>query len=608
MNKKFTILNIYLLIFLSFSGTKSIAGTTEHISGKNPPNLIIIMTDDQGYGELSVHGNPILQTPQLDKLHSQSLRFTNFHAAPMCTPTRGQLMTGLDAVKNGAVNVSSGRTLLKPGIPTMADIYAENNYSTGIFGKWHLGDNYPFRPVDRGFSESVWFPASHIGSVPDYWGNDYFDDIYIKNGVKTRFKGFCTDVFFKEAMEFMKNNTKKEKPFFCYLPLNAPHSPFYAPEKDIREMEIALEQSGIRFPEKKKSDFIRYLAMIRNIDENTGLLMDFLDKEGLSENTILIFLTDNGSTFGNLYYNAGMRGRKTTPYEGGHRVPFFLRWPEGDLMSPTDIEGLTQVQDILPTVLELCRIEYDPRQFDGSSLASVLKGTEKVPDDRTIFINYSRMPLYFDYPSPYSDVKVRKKQTVVLHKSWRLINDDELYDLDNDYSQKENVIHKKTEIARELRMKRDQWWKELNVDANEIVKIPIGDNQENPVLITSCEWMNVLVDMQSQIRKGESKNSYWLLEVKEEGDYIFRLRRWPAESELGFSDNIINNRISPVKEARIFIAQNEKIYQQQKETGENDFIEFKFQLDKGTIALHTWLMDDTKTPLMGAYYVEVLKQ
>lgn len=179
------------------------------------PNVIIVMTDDQGYGELSCHGNPVLKTPQLDKLHDRSIRFTDFHVAPMCAPTRGQLMTGLDAARNGTINVSSGRGLLRPPeLNTMADIFASNGYRTGIFGKWHLGDNYPFRPEDRGFQETVWFPSSHISSVPDFWGNDYFDDTYITNGKCQSFKGYCTDIFFDEALKFISNSAKSGKPFF----------------------------------------------------------------------------------------------------------------------------------------------------------------------------------------------------------------------------------------------------------------------------------------------------------------------------------------------------------------------------------------------------------
>jgi arylsulfatase len=581
------------------------------VCGRNlskPPNIIIIMTDDQGYGELSVHGNPLLKTPHLDRLHDESIRFTDFHVAAMCTPTRGQLMTGLDAVKNGAVNVSSGRTLLRPGIQTMADIFSENGYLTGIFGKWHLGDNYPFRPEDRGFQETVWFPASHIGSVPDYWGNDYFDDIYFNNGRKEQFEGFCTDIFFREAMDFMKVSAKKSLPFFCYLPLNAPHAPFYAPEKDIAEMEEAFYESGIEFPASKKDDFIRYLAMIRNIDHNMGALSKFLNEEDLYNNTIVIFLTDNGSTFGNLYYNAGMRGRKTTPYEGGHRVPFFIRWPSGDLMKPSNIEGLSQVQDILPTLLDLCNIKYENKSFDGMSLADVLQAKANIPEDRTLYINYSRMPLYFDYPSPYSNAKIRESETVVLYKNWRLIDDRELYDLTTDFSQQKNLIEDYPEIANLLRQKRKKWWETVESVANEIVKIPVGNEQENPMKITSCEWMNVLVDMQSQIWKGESKNSYWLLEITEAGTYRFELRRWPEESGLSFNDNIYNNQSIIISAARIYIAQGDQVFSQHKKVKpEDDKVSFNIDLEKGEIALHTWFLDHANNPLNGAYYVSVEK-
>ena len=196
------------------------------LSLEGHPNILVIMTDDQGYPELSVHGNPVLQTPNLDRLHSQSIRLSDYHVSPMCTPTRGQLLTGMDAARNGAVNVSSGRALLRPEIPTIANYFGDAGFATGVFGKWHLGANYPFRPQDRGFQESVWYPSSSIPSVPAYWGNDYFDDVYIHNGKNQRYEGYCTDVFFAEAKRFMLESAKKKKPFLCYLATNTPLGPF----------------------------------------------------------------------------------------------------------------------------------------------------------------------------------------------------------------------------------------------------------------------------------------------------------------------------------------------------------------------------------------------
>ncbi len=210
------------------------------LTNNRRPNVIIVITDDQGYGDLACHGNPVALTPHLDQLHDESVRLVDFHAAPMCTPTRGQMLTGLDAARNGAVNVSSGRTLLRADLPTMADIFRAGGYRTGVFGKWHLGDNYPYRPQDRGFEESLWFPSSHISSLPDYWENDYFDDVYCRNGTRERYEGYCTEVFFREAMAWMQNRVDADEPFFAYLPTNAPHYPLWVPAEDREAAEAAF--------------------------------------------------------------------------------------------------------------------------------------------------------------------------------------------------------------------------------------------------------------------------------------------------------------------------------------------------------------------------------
>jgi arylsulfatase len=387
------------------------------------PNVIVVLTDDQGYGELSYHGNPVLNTPHLDKLAEESIRFEDFHAQPMCAPTRAQLLTGLDAIKTGTINVSSGLALLNPDINTMADIFSENNYVTGLFGKWHLGDNYPFRPEDRGFHETVWFPSSHIGSVPDFWGNDYFDDIYIHNGNREQYKGYCTDIFFSEAIKFIEKSVNNDKNFFIYISTNTPHSPLVAKEEDIEVVEADYQNSILATKElKNKSNLIKYLAMVKNIDDNLGHLRRYLDSKNLSENTILLFLTDNGSTRGPSYFNAGMRGKKTQLWEGGHRVPLFIHYPMGGFTEPRDVYGLIQVQDILPTLIEACNLKYDRMgSFDGISFVPQLKSNINAPEERVIVINYSRMPMGFDYPSPFSSAKMIKDKSAVLWKRWRLL-------------------------------------------------------------------------------------------------------------------------------------------------------------------------------------------
>ena len=253
--------------------------------GEQRPNVIIVMTDDQGYGEFACHGNPIAQSPNIDRLAAKSVRLTDFHVAPMCTPTRGQLMTGLDAFRNGAINVSSGRTLLRPELATMADVFPKGGYRTGMFGKWHLGDNYPFRPEDRGFDEAIWFPSSHINSVPDFWDNDYFDDTYIHNRQRERYEGYCTDVFFREAMAWIGSSTSPKQPFFAYLPLNSAHWPWFVPDEYRQPVRDAMRQRPElvhHLSETKRESLVSFLAMGANIDDNVGRLDQFLAERGLT--------------------------------------------------------------------------------------------------------------------------------------------------------------------------------------------------------------------------------------------------------------------------------------------------------------------------------------
>ncbi len=586
------------------------------------PNVLIVMTDDQGYPELSVHGNPVLQTPHLDRLHSQSLRLSDYHVTPMCTPTRGQLLTGIDAARNGAANVSSGRALLRPEIPTMANYFGDAGFATGVFGKWHLGANYPYRPQDRGFQESVWYPSSSIPSVPAYWGNDYFDDVYTRNGKNERFKGYCTDVFFAEAKAFMKKSTKAKKPFLCYLATNTPHGPFI-PKPEDREV-IAERLKDPQFDHLKdnlKKNLANYLGMIRNIDANMGGLMQFLDDEGLTDNTILIFQTDNGSLLGPQYFNAGMRGKKTELWEGGHRVPCFIRWPNGNLAKPQDIGGLTQVQDILPTLLDLCQINAESGpEFDGMSLAPVLRGEQQVSDERVLIMNYSRMPGFSNYPSPHSQTQMRADQAGVLWKRWRLLEDRELYNLDSDPLQQTNIIDQHPEVVAKLRKRLTAWWDRVGTTANEEQRIIIGTEHENPTKLSGTEWLDVFIDQQRQILKGSQKSGYWLIDVAQAGEYDIELRRWPKEADGTISGTLPDGTGTalPITHASLFVSGHnhmsigkKRAYQFEGLTKRVREVDkgavFTMKLKKGPTALHTWFKgrDDT---MLSAYYVYVTRQ
>lgn len=596
-----------------------VLSVAEWTAAAEKPNVIVLITDDQGYPELSAHGNPVLKTPHLDALHARSARLTDFHVAPMCTPTRGQLMTGMDAARNGAINVSSGRTLLRAELPTMADHFQAAGYATGIFGKWHLGDNYPFRPEDRGFQETLWFPSSHINSTPDVWDNDYFDDTYRRNGTLTKYEGYCTDVFFEEAIEWMKRKAEAGEPFFTYLPTNAPHSPYWEPTEYREAMRKALEEAEeagaveVKPPQRREA-LIQFLAMIRNIDDNFGRLEEFLKSSELFENTIVVFLTDNGSTLAEHYFPAGMRGKKTQLWEGGHRVPCFLRWPAGGIDGGRDVGGLTQVQDLLPTLASLCEVPLsNSQELDGIDLAPTLRGEAAVSDDRMLVINYSRMPFGFEFASPDAPSVMRRDMAGVLWKRWRLLEDRELFDLDVDPMQQTNVIDRYPDIAERMREHLYEWWDDVKDIANEPQRVIIGHDAENPMMLTACEWLDVFIDQQQQIRRADLKNGWWELEVAEAGEYEFELRRWPRDADLTIRAGLEATPVAdgellpglalPITKARMQVGDGPMMSQPVGHEAKG--VTFTANLEAGPTRLYTWFDDERNQTVVGAYYVYV---
>ncbi len=582
------------------------------------PNVIVLMTDDQGYGGFSCHGNPIARTPNIDRLGSESIRLTDFHVAPMCTPTRGQLLTGIDAFRNGAMNVSSGRTLLRPGLKTMADVFRAAGYRTGIFGKWHLGDNYPFRPEDRGFDEAVWFPSSHVNSLPDYWDNDYFDDTYHHNGKREKLDGYCTDVFFREAMGWIKTATAHKRPFFVYLPLNAAHAPWFVPNKYREAVRQAMREHPAvvahLLPARREA-LVSFLAMGANIDENVGRLDQFLSDSGLRENTIIVFLTDNGSTFGPDYFNAGMRGNKTTLWEGGHRVPCFIRWPSGAIGRPREISELCQVQDLLPTLADLAGVTDVPPKLDGVNLAPLLRGERESLDDRMLVINYSRMPTSKVTYTKLNPAIPQRDGAAVLWMQWRLLENRELYDVQSDPRQDHDVATKHPEVVEKMRAHLISWWNSVKDRVMEPQRIVIGHDAENPMMLSACEWLDVFVDQQRQVRQGDRKNGVSHLVVDRPGLYSFELRRWPRESHLKLNEGVEATLVTDgsyvagqpiaIASARIRVGDQELAGKPQPD-GES--VQFRINLLAGPAELQTWFVDTAGQSICGAYYVYVHRE
>lgn len=425
------------------------------------PNIILIVTDDQGYGELACHGNPTIKTPSLDRLHAESVRFTAFHASPTCAPTRASIMTGQHEFKNGVTHTIMQRERLALDATTIAQVLVEAGYQTGVFGKWHLGDEPAYRPAKRGFIESFIHGAggigqSYDGSCGDFPGNSYFDPYVLHNERVEKTAGYCTDVFFDQAMQWIAANAKQ--PFFAQIATNAPHAPLICPP----EFQEPYERLGL--DEKSAA----YYGMISNIDHNVGRLLDKLDELELAQRTLVIFMTDNGHTQ-DMLYNAGMRGRKGTPHEGGTRVPAFFRWP-GTLKAGTDVGALAGAIDLFPTFAELSAAKVlEPAKLDGRSLVPLLHDQNAPWPDRYLFTHVGRWEKGQAASSKY-------KQCAVRSQRFRLVNNEELYDIANDPGEKQNVLGQHPEIAAAMRKAYDQWWDSVQP---RLVNEDVGFAEEN---------------------------------------------------------------------------------------------------------------------------------
>jgi len=464
---------------------------------------------------------------------------------------------------------------------TMADIFGANGYATGMFGKWHLGDCYPYRPQDRGFQHSVHHKAGGVGQAPDYWGNDYFDDTYIVDGKPRRFKGFCTDIWFEEGMKFIKAN--EEKPFFAYIAMNAPHSPYYCPEEYSNPYK---NNPKVSIPE--------FYGMITNIDDNMAKLMKMLKAEGLVDNTLLVFMTDNGTAGGlkdGRGFDGGMRGKKNSEYEGGHRVPFMIRWPNGKIEAGKSVERLTAHFDILPTLIDLCGLTAPKIEFDGTSLRSLLYSDGKNWPDRSFVVETQRVvdPIKWRHCSVMTD-------------RWRLINGKELYELKADAKQAVDVASQHPEVLERLRSDYDKFWNDVSREHDLTSYMVIGSDRSPIVSLSSHDW---LIDKlppwnQVHIRKGEvAEESFWAIEVERDGDYEISLRRWPVEADKGINDGTYGKAFN-YKKARMRIGDIDET--KEIPAGAKE-ITFKVSLKKGVTHLAPVFIgpDLTATP----YYAYV---
>jgi len=556
-------------------------GGVRGAKGKRP-NVVLVITDDQGYGDLGCHGNQVIQTPNLDRLYTESVRLTDFHVDPTCSPTRSALMTGHYSTRTGVWHTIMGRSLLGKHEVTMGDVFSASGYRTGIFGKWHLGDNYPFRPQDRGFDEVLIHQGGGVGQGPDYWSNDYFDDTYLHNGNWKKFSGYCTDVWFDGAMKFIEDN--KDQPFFCYLTTNAPHGPYLVAEKYKKMYEG-----------KENVPNAAFYGMITNIDENMGRLMNKLKALGLEKDTILIFMTDNGTAAGirkGLGFNAVMRGTKGSEYDGGHRVPCFMRWPGGGVIGGRDINHLTAHIDLLPTLISLCGLKRPAGvKFDGASIVPLLKNKSIRWFERTLLVHSQRI----EYPEKW-------RKSAVMTERWRLVNGKELYDIKADPGQKNNITDKHPKIVEKLRKAYEEWWADLSKGFDEYCETIIGSDKENPVRLMSHDWHTPRVPWhQGAIRSGMQANGFWAVEVERDGIYEFALRRWPVEVDKPITAAIEGGKAISATKARLKIGD---VDVSEPIPMDAHAVTFRVQLKAGKTRLQTWFIDE-KGESRGAYYVYV---
>ncbi len=579
------------------------------VSAQDRPNIVMVITDDQGYGDLACHGNPIIKTPHLDQLYAESTVLTDYHVAPTCSPTRAALLTGHWTNRTGVWHTIMGRSMIRENEVTIAQ-HLEKDYATAMFGKWHLGDNYPYRPEDRGFEEVYRHGGGGVGQTPDVWDNSYFDGAYFHNQEIVPAKGFCTDVFFEQANKFIKDAAKKDEPFFAYISLNAPHGPLHAPQKYL---DLYKDQNN---------KIAAFFGMITNIDDNVGTTRKLLADLGIADNTIFIFTTDNGTASGANVFNAGMKGKKGSAYDGGHRVPMFIHWPAAGLNKHRKIDTLSHAIDFVPTILEVCKVENTAGvKFDGLSLAGLLSPIgDYVMKDRFIITDSQRI----------IDPK-KWRQSSVMSQQYRLINGKELYDIKADPGQEKDISKENPEQLEKMRAFYEAWWTELEPTFSQTTEIYVGHPDAMATTLTAHDWLNTGPPWnQGHIRRGDAYDKkkaltqqkhkgYWAIKVIEDGTYEITALRWPDEAKHPISAGLPSGQAVPgaskafreelglaIPITKASLRINGKDLET-KPVGEKDtHITFTVELKKGSHQLAPVFLHDKGE--IGAYYCRVSKK
>lgn len=542
-------------------------------------NVIIILTDDVGYGDVGYTGNTIVKTPAMDQLYAESICFDNFHTGTTSAPSRSGLMTGIDGNRTGVWHTIAGRSILDADLYTLGDVFQDSGYRTAMFGKWHLGDNYPYRPVERGFDDVLCHKGGGIGQLPDYWDNTFFDDTYFRDrDIPEKQEGYCTDIFMRETERFVTEN--KDNPFFVYLAFNAAHAPFNVEAKYSDPYNDQVDARTAKI-----------YGMITNIDDNVASLRRTLKEQGLDKNTVIILLGDNGSNVPFLDkdsfadesrgYNGGLRGKKAQAWEGGHRQAMLMHIPsqKGGI---TD-NRLGMCFDIMPTLINLCDLTPSRDvKYDGIDLFSDEKRT-----DRIEVIDTQR-----------GEFLEKHKETCVMKDDWRLIYGKELYNLATDKGQRKDVAAEHPELVAELSEAYEQWWDKISVDKDVRHPIWLTTDIKGESVVLNSHDVHTLIENgmpvwnQNALRTGAKMakdTHFWSIYVEESGTYDFELYRWNPTSNLKLNAAEVEGRYIPNEGKRspagvaIKNMKSAAIYVDEVEVGRCD----DFSSERTSISIHS---------------------
>ncbi len=571
-------------------------GIASRLTAADRPNVLLVLTDDQGFGDLGAHGNPVIRTPNLDKFTKQSAWLKHFTVSPVCSPTRSSLLTGLYNYRTGVVDTYLGRSLMRPEVPTLAEQLATAGYRTGLFGKWHLGDNYPLRPEDRGFQQTLWHHGGGLAQPSDPPGQDpktaYFDPILTQNGKEVKTKGYCTDVFTDAAVKFL--TAEPGQPFFAYVAYNAPHAPYQVPDEFAAHYrKLDLTAAGFpkvgrpwATPKLDTGAIARAYGMIENIDGNFARLLKALDDAKLTDNTVVIFLTDNG--VGGVRFNAGLRNRKGSVYEGGIRVPCYVRWP-GHIRPGHVVEQPAAHIDWTPTLLAMCGVEAKGRAFDGRDLSRLLTGGPGDWPGRTLFFQWHRG----DVPEKYRAFAARGPRYKLVQaagvqpgKEWA--PKFELFDLQDDPFETKDLAADKPDVAADLKKQYEAWFADVTKKGFDPPRIVVGSEKENPVRLSRQDWRGP--------KAGWAPESvgYWVVSVERAGKYeVTSLSR----AEFKYTQVNVSYGLRGVNGGAVAVAQRDPGAAVWRTTQ-------TVELQKGDARLSAWVEQDAGQR-RGADYVEL---